>query len=268
MSTVKGAPAKEKWVKSHFVFWTWSLHLLAVVLLAFSLFPMVFFLYRVWKAMAWAAPWLKVLAFSFSIAFGYFLFGLTLIFLCASAKNIFGFKIAPGLYAFYSKESLNWMGYNSLILIANSAFLDVLRLSPFQTLFYRWMGAKVGQGVNINTAGLADLSMLEIGNGAIIGGGVALICHAAERGFLRLAPTKIGNHVSIGLGSVIMPDCEIGDGASIAPCSFLPKGSRIPARALWGGNPAEDLRAKRRGERVSGLASVRVSGSAGQRVSG
>ena len=55
------------------------------------------------------------------------------------------------------------MGYNSLILIANSAFLDVLRLSPFQTLFYRAMGAKVGKGVNINTSGLADLSMLEIG---------------------------------------------------------------------------------------------------------
>ena len=152
----------------------------------------------------------------------------------------------------YSIEALRWMGYNSLILIANGAFLDVLRLSPFQTLFYRLMGAKVGKGVNINTAGLADLSMLEIGEGVLIGGGVALICHVFDRGFLRLLPTKIGNHVSIGLGSVIMPDCEIGDGASIAPCSFVPKGSRIPPRAVWGGNPAEDLRAKRRGERVSG----------------
>ena len=105
--------------------------------------------------------------------------------------------------------------------------------------------------MNVNTAGLADLSMLEIGNDSLIGGGVALICHAFDRGFLRLSPTKIGSQVSIGLGSVIMPDCEIGDGASIAPCSFVPKGSRIPSRALWGGNPAEDLRAKRRAEAAS-----------------
>ena len=108
------------------------------------------------------------------------------------------------------------------------------------------MGAKVGEGVNINTAGLADLSMLDIGDNVLIGGGVALICHASERGFLRLAPTRIGNNVSIGLSSVIMPDCEIGDGASIAPCSFVPKGSKIPVKGVWGGNPAHDLRAERR----------------------
>ena len=151
-----------------------------------------------------------------------------------------------GLYTIHSWECLRWMGYNSMILLANSAFLDVLRLSPFQTLFYRLMGAKIGQGVHINTAGLADLSMLEIGDHVLIGGGVALICHASERGFIRLAPTKIGHHVSIGLGCVIMPGCEIGDGASITPCSYLPKGTRIPPRGVWGGNPLRDLRQERR----------------------
>lgn len=146
----------------------------------------------------------------------------------------------------YSIEALRWMGYNSLILIANSAFLDVLRISPFQTLFYRAMGAKIGKDVNVNTGGLADLSMLEIGDHCVVGGGVALICHAVDRGFLRLLPTKLGNQVSIGLGSVIMPGCEIGDGAAIAPCSFLPKGTKVPPKGYWGGNPARDLRAEKR----------------------
>jgi acetyltransferase-like isoleucine patch superfamily enzyme len=108
------------------------------------------------------------------------------------------------------------------------------------------MGAKVGNDCNINTGGLADLSLLDIGDNVLIGGGVALICHASERGFLRLEPTKIGSNVSIGIGSVILPGCEIGDGASIAPCSLLAKGTRVPAKALWGGNPARDLRAERR----------------------
>ena len=237
---------KAKWEATRFQLWIIFLHILAVLVLGFSLFPMVFLLTGVWKLLAGHALWLKVLAFSFSISFGYFIFGTTLIFLCVLAKNLLGFKIAPGLYGIHSKESLGWMGYNSMILLANSAFLDVLRLSPFQTLFYRLMGARVGSGVNINTAGLADLSMLEIGDNVLIGGGVALICHASERGFLRLAPTKIGNNVSIGLGSVIMPDCEIGDGASVAPCSLVPKGTKIPARGAWGGNPVQDLRAQRR----------------------
>ena len=242
---------KAKWEATRFELWIIFLHILAVLVLGFSLFPMVFFLIGVWKLTAAHALWLRVLAFSFSISFGYFIFGTTLIFLCVLTKNIFRFKIAPGLYTIHSRECLRWMGYNSMILVANSAFLDVLRLSPFQTLFYRLMGAKVGEGVNINTAGLADLSMLDIGNNVLIGGGVALICHASERGFLRLAPTKIGSNASIGLGSVVMPDCEIGDGASIAPCSFVPKGSRIPAKGVWGGNPAQDLRAKRRAQNES-----------------
>lgn len=226
--------------------WLWGLHGLAVVILGASLFPMLLFFFGVWKSLAGSALWLKVLALSFSISLGYFLFGTTLIFVCVFAKELFRFRIAPGLFPMYSLEALRWMGYNSLILLANSAFLDVLRISPFQTLFYRLMGAKVGRDVNVNTSGLADLSMLEIGDQVVIGGGTALICHAVERGFLRLAPTKLGNRVSIGLGSVVMPDCEIGDGASLAPCTFLPKGSRVPPRAVWGGNPARDLRAERR----------------------
>ncbi len=237
---------KAKWEATRFELWIIFLHFIAIFVLGFSLFPMVFFLIGTWKLTVAYALWLRVLAFSFSISLGYFIFGTTLIFLCVLTKNIFRFKIASGLYAIHSPEALRWMGYNSMILIANSAFLDVLRLSPFQTLFYRLMGAKVGEGVNINTAGLADLSMLEIGNNVLIGGGVALICHASERGFLRLAPTKIGNNASVGLGSVIMPDCEIGDGASIAPCSYLPKGTKIPAKGAWGGNPVRDLRAERR----------------------
>jgi acetyltransferase-like isoleucine patch superfamily enzyme len=237
---------KAKWELTRYKWWTVYLHLLAVTILGFALFPMVMLWVGVWKLLAGHALWLKVLAVSFSVSFGYFLFGTSLIFLCVLARRLCGFSIAPGLYSMYSWPALNWMGYNSLILIANSAFLDVLRLSPFQTLFYRMMGAKVGEGVNINTGGLADLSMLEMGDHVLVGGGVALICHAAERGLLRLAPTKLGNNVVIGLGSVVMPGCEFGDGSSVAPMSFVAKGTKVPPRGVWGGNPARDLRAERR----------------------
>ncbi len=222
------------------------LHFLAFAVLGVSLFPMIYFLYSIWQFMGPYGVPLKILAFSFALPFGYFFFGAVLIFLCVAVKNIFRYRIAPGLYPIHSKEALDWLGYSTMILVANSAFLDIFRLSPFQILFYRLMGAKVGERVNVNTAGLADLSMLEIGDDVLIGGGVALICHASERGFLKLAPTKIGNGVSIGLSSVIMPGVEIGDGASIAPCSLVPKGTKIPPRGVWGGNPVRDLRAERR----------------------
>jgi acetyltransferase-like isoleucine patch superfamily enzyme len=237
---------KARWEALRFRLWIIFLHLVAAGVMGLSLFPTVGFFYWIWKTCFAVPVWLKILCLSLSISIGFFLFGLTLIMLCALTVKLFGFRVRPGLIGLHSWEGLRWMGYNSMILVANSAFLDVLRLSPFQTMFYRWMGAKIGSDVNINTAGLADLSMLQIGDNVIIGGGVALICHAADRGFIRLAPTTIGNNVSIGIGSVIMPDCQIGDGAVITPCSFLPKGTQIPPRGVWGGNPVKDLREQRR----------------------
>src|SRR3989338_3863975 len=118
---------RQKWEATRFGLWIIFLHLLSVVVLALSLFPMILFFYWVWKAMGIYAVWLKLFVFSFSIAFGYFLFGTCLIFACVFFKNILRFKIKPGLYTIHSTDCLKWMGYNSLILIANSAFLDVLR---------------------------------------------------------------------------------------------------------------------------------------------
>lgn len=241
---------KAKFEKLRYDLWILFLHGLCVNTLGAALIPMVAFLWFVWKSTAGFGKFWQICAFATSISMGYFIFGLTLVLLCVLVKNLFRFRIKPGLFPHHSTDVLHWLGYNSMILLVNSAFLDVLRVSPFQTLFYRLMGAQVGTNVSINTNGLADLAMLEIGDNVIIGGGTALICHGAERGLLRLSPTKLGNNVSIGLNCVIMPGCVIEDGASIGPCSYLPKGTRIPARGAWGGNPVRDLRAERREERA------------------
>ena len=60
---------KAKWEAARFRLWIVFLHFLAVLVLGFSLFPMIFFLVGVWKLMAGHALWLKVLAFSFSVSF-------------------------------------------------------------------------------------------------------------------------------------------------------------------------------------------------------
>lgn len=211
-----------------------ALHLLAVLLLAAALTPMVLFVRWVWRLSAGGPEALRAFLLSLSLAAGFFLFGSTLLLLCVAARHCFRFRIAAGRHSIHSKEAKNWLGYNCLVLIANAAFLDVLRLSPFQMLFYRLMGARIGSQVRINTGGLADLAMLEIGEGSVIGGGTALICHAIAREVLYLEPVRIGKWVSIGLGSVIMPGCEIGDGAVVPPLSYLAPGTRVPAKGRWG----------------------------------
>ena len=81
---------RQKWDQTRFNLWIIFLHFLSVLVLGLSLFLMIGFFYWVWKAMSVYAVWLKLLVFSMSIAFGYFLFGTALIFVCVLVKNIFG----------------------------------------------------------------------------------------------------------------------------------------------------------------------------------
>ena len=70
---------RQKWEEMRFNLWIIFLHVLSILVLGLALFPMISFFYWVWKAMGVYAVWLKILVFSFSVAFGYFLFGTALI---------------------------------------------------------------------------------------------------------------------------------------------------------------------------------------------
>jgi len=227
-------------------------HLLPLLLMGLAFFPAVAMLHGSWRGLGSHEPWVRVFAFSMLLAPAYFVFGLVLMTLACVFRLLLGFGLKEGVYPFYSSwQPIRWMGYNSFILVVNALFLDSFRVSPLQIYFYRAMGAKIGEGVHINTAGLADLSMISIGNNTTIGGGVTLICHAADRGMLKLAPVKIGSNVTIGLGTVIMPGVEIGDGAVIGPRSMVAAGTKIPPKGRFGGDPLKDLRAERRAGKIN-----------------
>ena len=81
----------------------------------------------------------------------------------------------------------------------------------------------MGRNVQINSSFCADLSLLEIGDGAVIGGHSTVICHSFERGKLILRPVKIGRKAVIGLNAVILPGAVIGERAIIAAGAVVPK---------------------------------------------
>jgi acetyltransferase-like isoleucine patch superfamily enzyme len=78
----------------------------------------------------------------------------------------------------------------------------------------------------------------------MVGGEAIIICHAAERGHLKLKRVKIGSHVTIGTRTVIFPGVEIGDRAVIGAGSLVLKGEKVPPGAVYLGVPARDVRAK------------------------
>ena len=76
--------------------------------------------------------------------------------------------------------------------------------------------------------------------------GEALTNPTVPREYLntRIAPVRLGRHVIIGSGAVILPGCEIGDGAAIGALTLVTK-----SLAPWGvyaGAPIRRLRSRSR----------------------
>ncbi len=221
---------------------TLVMYLLGVVIMGISLFPGLYLTFTVWQNFSGLIIPLRIVCLSFSLAATYFIYGITLIFVVAFCRLIFGLKLKEGEYPYFSIGALKWAFANAFILVVSVTFMDFMMLTPLNVFFYRLMGAKIGRRVQINSKKLADVSLLEIGNDSVIGGDVTLICHAAERGRLKLRPVKIGNKVTVGLNSIIFPGVEIGDSAIIAAGSLIRKGEKIPPRTVWSSLPSKNIR--------------------------
>ena len=56
---------------------------------------------------------------------------------------------------------------------------------------------------------------------------------------VQVRPHQIGAGCTLGVGAFVHYGVTIGDGAVLAPDSFLMKGEEVPPHARWGGNPAQ-----------------------------
>lgn len=193
----------------------------------------------------WVEPQLesgpfKVLLLCMLGALGYFIYGLCLLLVVPIARWVtFSLGTPLGKAPYVSFRGYQWGSYNALILIVRYSFINWVRATPFNVLFYRLMGMTVGARTHINTAVVADCNLISIGDDTVIGGDVTLIAHSIEGPNLVTAPVKIGSRVTVGLMSVVMPGCEIGDGAVLAANAVLKKGTKVGPGEVWGGVPAK-----------------------------
>lgn len=186
-----------------------------------------------------------------SIALGYFLFGLTLILLVGLFRTVLNLRLKEGVYPIFSVEAFKWAFISSLYLMINYTFIDFILLTPFANLLFRLLGAKLGKNVQFNSKFVYDATLLEIGDSTVVGGGSIIIGHIVERGKLKLKKVKIGKNVTIGSHCTIMPGCEIGDNAIIGASAVLLKDTKVEARDIWFGIPAESIRHKKENGKIT-----------------
>ena len=215
------------------IIFTLFMYSLGIVILGTAIFPGAYLLYQLWIHTAQLDAFLRILYFCFGFVGGYFLSGTMLMFLVSLVSIIFRLKLKEGEFDVGSFEIFKWVFVNAFFMVVKVIFLDLILLTPYCALFYRMMGAKVGQNVMINSKNVADLSLLEIGDNSAIGGSATIIAHSFEKGGLKLKKVIIGKNVIIGLNSVIFPGVEIGENAMIAAGAIVPKDTHIAANSTF-----------------------------------
>ena len=176
-----------------------------------------------------------------SLAAGYFLFGFCLILIAPALNTLFRTRLQAWRGPYYSLPAIRWYIHNGLTYLVRFTFLEFITPTPFNLLFFRLMGMKIGDGTLINSSHISDPSLIQLGRKVTLGGSVTIVAHYGQGGFLVLAPVKIGDKATIGLRAVLMGGVEIGEGAKILPNSVVLPKTIVPAGETWGGVPARKI---------------------------
>lgn len=224
------------------------MYLLGVFYFGLALIPGIALFFKMWEIVATMIPIVRYALIGFSLAAGFFLFGLTIIFLAGLTRTILRLRLQEGTYSIFSLQALKWAFVSSLYLMINFTFIDFILLTPFVNILHRLLGAKLGKNVQINSKFVFDATLVEIGDNTVVGGGAIIIGHVVERGKLKLSKVKIGKNVTLGSHCTVMPGCEIGDNAIIGAGAVLLKNTKVEPRAIYYGVPAEPVKPHRHKE--------------------
>jgi NDP-sugar pyrophosphorylase family protein len=211
------------------------LYALGALILGVALYPSALLVHFYWAHSAHLVDGQRLLFLCFTLAGGYFIFGLTLIFTASLARVLLGLHVKEGVHSVGSPQMLKWMMASALYIAVRFTFMEFILLTPFCALFFKLMGAKIGKNVQINSSRVGDISILEIGDNSVIGGNATVICHSFEKKGLHIEKVRIGKNVIIGLNSIILPGVEIGDNAVIAAGAVVPKNTKVEPNTVYYG---------------------------------
>jgi acetyltransferase-like isoleucine patch superfamily enzyme len=182
--------------------------------------------------------------FSIAIVPSYLLFALCLLIVSPLSLRLVRWHTPPDAemrIADMDWALLRWVRYLASIHLARVIAGTWIRGTPLWTSHLRLGGARLGKRVYVNSLGVSDYNLLECGDDVVIGGGVHLSGHTVEAGIVKTARIRLGDNVTIGLGSVIEIGANIESDAQVGALSFVPKRTTLKAGHVYAGAPAVPL---------------------------
>lgn len=214
-------------------------YMVGVICMGIALTPALYFVNFVSASTQTWCQFSHTLTLAFSCVIGFYIFGFSLLFVVPVINFCLPTRIKPWRGIYYSVAAIPWYLHNALTYIPRYLFLEFVTPTPFNLMFYRLMGMKIGKGAQINTVNISDPRLIEMEDKATLGGSVTIACHYASGGFLIIAPVRIRKGATVGLRAIILGDVEIGERARVLPNSAVMPKTRIPAGEIWGGVPAQ-----------------------------
>ncbi|MFG3100726.1 Pls/PosA family non-ribosomal peptide synthetase [Streptomyces sp. NPDC048182] len=125
--------------------------------------------------------------------------------------------------------------------VPNETYVRVLDGTPFKNAVMRLAGVKIGRRVFDDGCGITERALTTIGDGCTLNMGSLLQCHSQEDGAFKSERSELAAGCTLGVRAFVHYGVRVGEGAVLAPDSFLMKGETVPPAARWGGNPARPL---------------------------
>ena len=218
-----------------------ALYSLGATALGLALAPGLWLFERVTALAAPLPAWLAWPARGIGLAFAFFLSGFSLLVVVPVYNAMLPTRVRPFKGGYFTLAALPWYLHNGLFYLVRYTFLPFVTLSPFGVWFLRGMGMRIGRRSFINTERISDPRLITLGDDVALGGSVRIFAHYGGGGHLVIAPVRVGDGATIGLGATVMGDVEVGPGATVLPHSVLLPGTRVGAGETWGGVPAERI---------------------------
>ncbi|MFF5793627.1 Pls/PosA family non-ribosomal peptide synthetase, partial [Paeniglutamicibacter sp. NPDC012692] len=150
-------------------------------------------------------------------------------------------RLRPRLCSIY--DPYFWWHERYWKLQAQSRYVALFNGTPFKPMVWRLLGVRIGSRVFDDGCGIVERSLVTIGSRCTLNVGTTIQSHSQEDGMFKSDYNVIGDDVTLGVAAFIHYGVSIEDGVIVTADSFVMKGTALTRGTLWGGNPAEEIRA-------------------------
>ncbi|MHB2169635.1 Pls/PosA family non-ribosomal peptide synthetase [Alsobacter sp. R-9] len=144
-------------------------------------------------------------------------------------------RTKPGRYPLWGAYYYRWWLVTRVLGLTHMKWFQG---TPVMRAYLRALGARVGDDAIVCEIESGALDLVTIGEGASIGGKVALSTAEVIGNELVIGPVEIGARAYVGTSCVVCHGATIGRGAELADLTAVGPGVTVGAWEKWDGSPA------------------------------